>query len=115
MLWLKYLKYTEKTDIRHCFNNKEKKIGPYPVDGYDALTDTVYEFQGCWMHGCPKCFSKNTFNALKCQSMGHLHKMCEIRSDYIKEKVNNFIEIWEHDWDERVKKEIDLIKFCEKC
>ena len=25
----------------------EKKIEPYPIDGYCKETDTVYEFQGC--------------------------------------------------------------------
>jgi len=27
------------------------KIGPYPVDGYDANTNTVYQFHGCYWHG----------------------------------------------------------------
>lgn len=26
------------------------------VDGYDALTNTVYEFEGCFYHACPACF-----------------------------------------------------------
>ena len=28
------------------------------VDGYDALTRTVYEFHGCIYHGCPTCFPR---------------------------------------------------------
>ena len=49
---------------------------PYPVDGYCKETDTVYEFQGCFMHGCPKCFNSNSFNPLKKQTMGYLYKTC---------------------------------------
>ena len=26
------------------------------VDGYDAETNTVYEFHRCFFHGCPNCF-----------------------------------------------------------
>ena len=28
----------------------------YTVDGYDAETKTVYEYHGCFFHGCKKCF-----------------------------------------------------------
>lgn len=51
MLWLKYVSLTENVNIQHCFNNKEKKYGPYSVDGYCQETDTVYEFHGCYWHG----------------------------------------------------------------
>lgn len=30
----------------------------YQVDGFDPLTNTVYEFHGCLYHGCPCCFPK---------------------------------------------------------
>lgn len=29
------------------------------VDGYDEESKTVYEFQGCFHHGCIKCFPNN--------------------------------------------------------
>ena len=61
------ISYRESIKIQHCFNSLEKKIGPYPVDGYCKETDTVYEFQGCFMHGGPKCY--NSFNPLKKQTM----------------------------------------------
>ena len=28
----------------------------YTVDGYDAETKTVYEYHGCYFHGCKKYF-----------------------------------------------------------
>jgi G:T-mismatch repair DNA endonuclease (very short patch repair protein) len=46
--------------IRHKLNtDKEKKIGPYPVDGYDANTNTVYQFHGCYCHGHECWMTKN--------------------------------------------------------
>ena len=38
----------------------------YQVDGYDRLTNTVYEFHGCLFHGCPRCFPKRS-------QKGHVH------------------------------------------
>ena len=32
----------------------------YSFDGYDASTNTVYEFHGCFWHGCPKCHPQRT-------------------------------------------------------
>lgn len=26
-------------------------MGPYPVDGYDVNTNTIYQFQKCYFHG----------------------------------------------------------------
>ncbi len=83
ILWLKYLSFKLQKRIQHCFNGLEKKIGPYPVDGYCAETDTVYEFQGCWMHGCSKCFHPNTYNTkmsnngLFIQIMSRKNQLCE--------------------------------------
>jgi hypothetical protein len=35
---------------------QNKRIGRYNVDGYDEETNTVYEFLGCFFHGCRKCY-----------------------------------------------------------
>ena len=34
---------------------KNKKIDRYSVDGFDKGTNTVYEFNGCFFHGCQLC------------------------------------------------------------
>ena len=42
--------------IQHARNKGEFRIpnSNYTVDGYDEVTKTVYEFQGCFYHGCRK-------------------------------------------------------------
>lgn len=44
--------------IEHAGNKGEYKIpeSNYTIDGYDPIKNTVYEFQGCFWHGCPHCF-----------------------------------------------------------
>lgn len=47
--------------IAHAANKGERKIRDggkvYLVDGYDESSNTIYEFQGCFFHGCLTCFS----------------------------------------------------------
>ena len=31
----------------------------YYVDGFDEETNTVFEFYGCYFHGCPRCFKRH--------------------------------------------------------
>ncbi|XP_052693820.1 uncharacterized protein LOC128172088 [Crassostrea angulata] len=50
--WLEWLNQSGQYNIAHKFNSgKEKKIGRFPVDGYDETTNTVFQFQGCYWHG----------------------------------------------------------------
>lgn len=39
--------------IRHAKNGGEVRLGNFTVDGYDEVNNTVYEFHGCYWHGCP--------------------------------------------------------------
>ncbi len=38
---------------------KDKHV--FTVDGYNEKTNTAYEANGCYWHGCRKCFPENTF------------------------------------------------------
>jgi very-short-patch-repair endonuclease len=111
MLWLKYISEKENLNIRHCFNNKEFKIGNYSIDGYCEQNNTVYEFQGCWFHGCQKCFRDKSYNSIKKTSMSKLFKSTEQRTEFIKSKGFNFVEIWEHNFDNLVKSNSDVKEY----
>ena len=55
--WLKYMCTRENIQIQHALNASEMQIGPFTVDDYqeNASGDKiVYEFHGCFWHGCPK-------------------------------------------------------------
>lgn len=50
--WLDWLNHSGQYNIIHKLNSgKEKKIGRFPVDGYDVSSNTVFQFQGCYLHG----------------------------------------------------------------
>ena len=103
-LWLKYVSFKQNIYIQHSRNGKEKQIQQYKVDGWDPHNRNVYEFHGCVFHGCPKCFSCNSYNPLKNETFEATLKKHNERISAIKSapEVNNLIEIWECEYDEQV-------------
>ena len=113
MIWLKYLSFKENKRIDHCMNGREKKIANYSIDGYCRQTDTVYEYLGCFIHGCSKCYNGTTFNKLRRQSMGYIYKQHLHRKKFIEDIVTNYVEIWDHEWQDLLKKDEQVRKFVE--
>jgi hypothetical protein len=60
------------------------RIGKYNVDGYDCETKTVYEFYGCFFHGCPRCYTKDAFNPLARKLMRELYNDTMRRENNLK-------------------------------
>jgi hypothetical protein len=54
-MWLLHMERTDGCRIQHVRNGREYRppeLPHYSVDGYCAETRTVYEFLGCYYHGC---------------------------------------------------------------
>ena len=49
-------------EINEQVNEGEKRIESFYMDGYDESTDTIYEFLGCFFHGCSTCYDLRSFN-----------------------------------------------------
>lgn len=72
------------------------------VDGYDEQTRSVYEFQGCFFHGCLRCFPNRSKKHLI-----HLNKtMYDVREE-TRNKINRLTdsgyriyEMWECEWNQ---------------
>ena len=58
--------------IRHVRNGGEQSVtcveGRYFVNGYDPQSNTVYEFHGCFWHGCSRCHPGNRQTVKKGES-----------------------------------------------
>ena len=103
--------------IKHVRNGGEQSIRTankiYKVDGYDDTTRTVYEFHGCFYHGCPKCYPvrdikhyaspDRTFEELYQATLAK--RMALLRAGF---KV---LEIWQCEWQEQVKKNAEVQRF----
>ena len=88
-----YVMETEGIDILHARNHiGEVRIGPYLVDGYDPITRTVYEFNGCHFHGCSDCKKDQ-------DDLGKERKMhTETKEKYLRHKGYNMKIMWEHEF-----------------
>ena len=51
---LAWLAERDNIYIQHGRNGGEKRIGKYPVDGFNEETNTIWEVQGCLWHGCER-------------------------------------------------------------
>jgi G:T-mismatch repair DNA endonuclease (very short patch repair protein) len=117
--WLKYISWSQNIYIRHARNGGEVKLGKYRVDGYsETITDNklykiIYEFHGCYFHGCKICFTDSTWNQTKqCLNSSiyqkHLHRIESIKKDFPDYKL---IEIWECEFREQIKNSKNLQYF----
>ena len=103
--------------IRHVRNGGEQSIRTtnkiYYVDGYDAITRTVYEFQGCIYHGCRSCYPvRNIRNyAAPDRTVEELYAATEAKRMDLMRAGYTIIEIWEHQWDQQVQTNEEVKNF----
>ena len=105
IIWMKYLASTKQISIKHARNSTEKRIFNYKIDGWDEENRTVYEFHGCVFHGCPVCYSGDTYNPLKNEIMSTTFAKHKTRIDKIRTsmEIDNVIEILECEYNDLIK------------
>ena len=72
---------------------REYKIGPYYADGFDPVTRTVYEYWGCWYHGCDKCHSPDDI-ICHGQRASVLKEKTERKRRYYDKRGFHLTEVW---------------------
>ncbi|XP_071477968.1 uncharacterized protein [Diadema antillarum] len=100
--YLAYVSQSEGVHIQHAKNKGEVWIGPYKVDGFCRENKTVYEFNGCWWHGCARCYEYNTPSGREGKCMGDLHLETVMKKNYIKKVLpdHKYVEMWSCEWKE---------------
>merc|ERR1711942_210020 len=88
-----FLKLKENRNILHARNHThEIHIGPYRVDGYEPQQNTIYEFNGCYHHGCSFCGMDKTEEGKK------KRERTEEREKFLSQQVTSVITLWEHEY-----------------
>jgi G:T-mismatch repair DNA endonuclease (very short patch repair protein) len=68
------------------------------VDGFDSRTNTIFQYHGCYWHGCLNCFP----NRLKINRKEKTFQECYERTTKLKNECleygYNYIEMWECKW-----------------
>lgn len=109
-VWLDYLEEKENIEIV-----REYKIIHYYADGYyknvTTLEETIFEFLGCYYHGCPKCFPNNRkFKSNGRNSFDQLYKNTQIKLNLLRTKYI-VISLWECEWKEIIKNDQSISNY----
>ena len=115
--WLKYISLRENINIKHACNggeywitiNGDRKL---KVDGFCKETNTIYQFQGCYFHGCPKCFNDLTKNKKSGEYMYKTYEKTISIENAIRKAGYKLCTIWEHDFDnDKEMKNVSLTEY----
>ena len=97
IIWLNYV--SNGNNIKHALNGGEKELTvgnkTYKVAGFCEETNTVYEFFGCFWHGCPNCYKPNIINSKNQKDMGTLNDLTVEKRDTIKNAGYNHVSTYE--------------------
>ena len=109
--WIQGMARKNHIKIRHALNGGEQKVCGHYVDGYDPETKTVYEFHGCYWHGCPKHFPDRTkINTYSCLTMYELYKQTVEKTEKLKRAGYQVTEMWECEYDRLYQDDQDFKK-----
>ena len=114
--WLKWSarQLGDETRIRSVDNGGEARVQGMLVDGWDASTRTAYEFNGCYYHGCPRCFPRcrHTTTARRGdRSMDECYEATLKKKAALESVCGSVVIQWECDWDRRIEEDPALKMF----
>lgn len=101
--WLKSIILNRNKNIKHALNGGEAVICGAKVDGYDESEKKVYQYHGCFWHGCPDCFNPNDINPVNKNTMTNLYNDTLRRTNQLKGKGYQVEEIWSCKWRKHAK------------
>ena len=105
--WLEYESRQRGIHIHHhrCSYGGERIVAGEKVDGYHPESKTVFQYHGCFWHGCLECFSRpeQRNEALWIDRKGNeitreaAYQRTSKRSEVIRFLGYNLVERWEHE------------------
>ena len=96
--------------IKHTRNGGEQTVvtttDSYFVDGYDPITQTVYEFHGCLWHGCQRCHPQcrhAKHHVRPDRTLNELYRATQVKTQTLRTDGYRVIKMWECEWDRLVE------------
>lgn len=93
---------------------REYRIGNFFADGFIPETKQVFEFWGCYFHGCPVCYPDRSQDVrIGDQSINvqTLYEKVELKRLYYTHRGFKLEEIWEHELDKKDSYIADRIEY----
>ena len=105
--WLEWEAKQRGIHIHHarCGHGGERYILGAPVDGYHPETKTIFQFHGCFWHGCRKCYpdasQRKEVVRRDCQGRAITRKIAYglslMRTKQLRDVGYTVVEKWEHE------------------
>lgn len=110
--WMDWLNKSHSLHINHFRNfGREKRVGPYLVDGYDPITNTAYQFHGCYFHGHQCKLTKHIKKSIQLDYLNKQRERTKSIASYIKQSGHKLVEIYECEFKEWGKRDTELLEF----
>ena len=107
--WIQSEAKTRGIEIKHALNGGEQRINGHYVDGYHEESQTVFEFYGCYWHGCPTHFpDRNRVQHNRCLIMHQLYILTIGKTEELHRAGYQVVDLLECDYDKRYKEDPDL-------
>ena len=97
--WLTWC--AQENNIQHVGNAGEVRIPTIGfIDGYCHDTRTVYEFQGCFTHGCPTCYPNRHEPHVRHfdRTLQDVYETTQQKIQRLKELGYTVVQMWECEW-----------------
>jgi hypothetical protein len=109
LIWLQQMSKTLMKPIQHIGNSEKEYYDHYTkryVDEYSKYGNKIFQFHGCFYHGCLKCFDAEQIHPTKHVPYGLLNEQTIAHANEFKKyyKEHNYYEIWECAFNQRYTK-----------
>ena len=88
--------------LQHVGNAGEYHVPgtSFTVEGFHYETNTIYEFHGCFWHGCPKCYPVRDEKHLRLcdRTMRDVYEKTQAKIATLLGKGYSVLEVWECQW-----------------
>ena len=117
--WLSFMQQKEGNFIQSRYNIGERYVSKYSfkVDGFCQETNTIYEFDGCFWHGCDVCNANRNADGslqethpIKNISFSQIRKATQEKKQALTEEGFRVVSIRECEW-LRMKKQSEIVSF----
>ena len=98
--WLNNLQSALNITIENGDNIGEHRIknSRYHADGYNEDYNLIFEFHGCFYHGCKKCFKCEDNNDLLKKTYQELYNNTQKKKEHCIKEGYKYIQIWGCEW-----------------
>ncbi|XP_023017938.1 uncharacterized protein [Leptinotarsa decemlineata] len=113
--WLVWEEHQRSINIQHAAKGFEAIVSGVKVDGFCSETNQVFEFQGCYYHGHPKCLKyvrdKLLDNESPKETLNTKYERTVAKNDRIRELGYELIEKWECEFLKECDGNLEMIEF----